>query len=72
MINLLPPQEKEKLLLEKTQKLVIVLTNSFIISLICLILILLSLKFYILKELAKKSSVLYDIKEENQAKDFLF
>src|SRR3989344_1475988 len=71
MINLLPPQEKERLSLEKTKKLAMVLANSFVISTVCLILILFSVKFYILKELIGEKSILSALKEENQVKDIL-
>lgn len=51
MINLLPPQEKEELVLQKYKRLVIVLGNMTLIILICLTLILFALKFYVLSEI---------------------
>lgn len=71
MINLLPPEEKERLILEKKKKLVIVLGNVIIISLICLILILFSLKFYILGEITSQKIALDNIEKKYQTPDFL-
>lgn len=48
MINLLPPEQKKELLLKKKIHLIIVLGSVFTIFIICLSLILLSLKFYLL------------------------
>jgi len=64
MINLLPPKEKEELLLQRNKKLVMVLGNTVLVVLVCLILILLSLKFYILSEISYQKSNL-DIAEKN-------
>lgn len=50
MINLLPPEEKEKLFLKKKEKLVIILGITVLVSLICLILILSSIKVYVATE----------------------
>ena len=52
MINLLPPKEKEELLLQKYKRLVIVLGNVFLISTICLALMLFALKYYVLSEIS--------------------
>lgn len=48
MINLLPPQEKKALTLIIREKLVVILGSVALIALVCLILVLLSLRFYIL------------------------
>ena len=72
MINLLPPSDKENLLSEKNKKLIMVLGNVILISLICLILVLLSVQFYILGETNYHKSVLDDIESKYQTKDFLF
>ncbi len=58
MINLLPPAERRGLLLEKRKKLTILLGNIGILSLICLALILLSLKFYILQDVRYHNNTL--------------
>ena len=71
MINLLPPKEKEELSLEGNKKLVIVLGNLVLISLVCLILILFSLKFYILKEISYQKIVLDNTEKKYQASNFL-
>jgi hypothetical protein len=52
MINLLPPKEKEELLLQKYKRLVVVLGNMVLISVVCLTLILFALKFYVLSEIS--------------------
>ena len=49
MINLLPPKEKKELQQERYKKLVAVLGFTFLVSLVCLALILYALKFYILQ-----------------------
>ena len=47
MINLLPPEEKEKILLEKKKRMVIILWILGLFFLVCLILILFSVKIYL-------------------------
>ena len=71
MINLLPPEEKTKLLSEKKKKLVVILGITAIIPLLCFILILLSLRFYILAEVNAQKIVLEQAKKEYQTPDFL-
>ncbi len=72
MINLLPPTEKEILLLEKRQRLVMVLGSVALMFLIFLILILLSVKFYILAEANYQDEILAAEKNKYQTPDFLF
>jgi hypothetical protein len=50
MINLLPLKEKRELVFVKRNRLFIVLGFAFLIFIICFILVLFSIKFYILKE----------------------
>lgn len=50
MINLLPQKEKDSLFLKRIRNLSIVLGSVLIIALLCLIFVLLSLKFYIMAE----------------------
>lgn len=69
MINLLPPQEKQKFILEKRGKLVAILGMIILISLICLILILLSIRFYILAETDYQKNTLNQLKKEEQTQD---
>src|SRR5258706_2737138 len=71
MINLLPPKKKEELLLEKTKKLVIILGITILIPLICFILFLLSIKFYLLAEVNSQQVMLEQTKEKYQTPDFL-
>jgi Tfp pilus assembly protein PilN len=47
MINLLPPLEKKKTLLESKRRLIIILWILLLFSIFCFILVLLSIKFYI-------------------------
>lgn len=71
LINLLSPKEKEELRLENNKKLAIVLGNVVLISLICLVLVLLSVKFYILEKFADQKATLDNAQEEYQISDFL-
>jgi len=72
MINLLPLKEKEELKIERNRKLVIVLGNVVVIFLVCLFLILFSLKFYILGEIVSQKTFLDDVEKKYQNKDILF
>ncbi|MBI2050161.1 MAG: hypothetical protein HYT35_01750 [Candidatus Staskawiczbacteria bacterium] len=72
MINLLPPQEKENLLLERDKKLAIVLGYTIIIPLICLSLILFSVKLYISGQANRQKSILLATQTKYQTSDFLF
>ena len=66
MINLLPPKQKEQLRLEGNKKLTIVLGNMVLVSLVSLVLVLFSLKFYILGQLVLQGSTLHDVEREYQ------
>jgi hypothetical protein len=70
MINLLPPEEKQKLLLENRGKLTTTLGIIVLVSLVCLTLILLSIEFYILAETNNQKNILEQAKKENQTPDF--
>lgn len=70
MINLLPPQEKEKLIFESNKKLIVVLGNMTLVSLVSLALVLFSLKFYILEQLVLQKGDLSNTESEYQSKDF--
>lgn len=72
MINLLPPEEKEQLLFEKNKKLVIVLGNVAIISLVCLALVLFSLKFYTLGESIYQKVILENAEKKSKDPNFLY
>ena len=72
MINLLPPIEKEEQLLNQYKKLTIVLGSVVTISLVCLVLILFALKFYILGEMNYQRIIFESTKSKYQTKDFLF
>ena len=71
MINLLPEKQKEELLFQKNRNLVVVLGSMAIIVLVCLALILLSLKFYILQIARSEESTLDETRSQYQTKDFL-
>ena len=71
MINLLPPKEKEEILQENNMSLVIVLGNIFVICLVCLALILFSLKFYILARVSSEEFFLNDAEKQYKTPDFL-
>jgi Tfp pilus assembly protein PilN len=64
MINLLPQNQKNELFLKKTSRLIMVLGITFLIFLVCLVLILFSLKFYILID------VFIQKEQETSQKDF--
>lgn len=71
MINLLPPQEKQKLILEKKRKVVVILGIIVIVSLVCLVFILTSIKFYILAETDAQKNILSEIIKRDQTSDIV-
>jgi Tfp pilus assembly protein PilN len=71
MINLLPPEEKQKLLIEKQGKLAIILGITILIPLCCFILILVAIRFYILGEVSTQKANLEQVKKEYETADFL-
>jgi len=70
MINLLPLEEKQKLLFKKKERMTIILGIVVLVFLICLTLILLSIKFYILAQTDYQRSALQQTKREYQTPDF--
>lgn len=71
MINLLPPIEKQKLSSEKKEKLIIIFGIVFLVALICLTLILLSIKFYVLAETDYQKDLLEQNRKVNQTSEFI-
>lgn len=71
MINLLPPAEKEEILIKKNERLIISLGSVLLIPLICLIMLLFALKFYVLGEIISQEVVFGDIDKKYQTADFL-
>jgi len=71
MINLLPPDEKQKLLLERKQKLIKIFVFIILVTLICFTLILLSIKFYVLAKVDYQSEAIEQIDGKNQSVDTL-
>lgn len=71
MINLLPPEEKQKLISQKRERLTAVLGTVILISLVCLILILLSIKFYILAATDYQRNALEQAERKYKTQDFV-
>jgi hypothetical protein len=71
MINLLPQEEKQKLLLAKKEKLFIIFGIVFFVFLVCFTLILLSIKFYILAETDYQKNILQQTEKEYQTQEFV-
>ena len=69
MINLLPQKEKDELLLKRIKNLVLVLGSIVVIALICLIFVLLSIKFYILTEVDSQKFLLQDTQKKYESPD---
>lgn len=70
MINLLPPAEKEKLFSEKKEKLTIILGIVISVALICLTLVLLAIKFYILTDTDYQKIILAQAQQQDRTPDF--
>ena len=71
MINLLPPEEKEKLFLKKKEKLIAILVIMVLVFLICLILILSSIKIHVADEANSQKIILEQVEKEYQTPNFL-
>ncbi len=72
MINLLPPKEKTELLLEQKKRLIIILGGIVLISLICLILVFLSIKFYLIGAVESQKIILEQVEKKQKMPDFSF
>lgn len=70
MINLLPLEEKQKLLYSKKEKLAVIWGIVILVSLVCLTLILLSIKFYVLAETDYQKNLLQQAEQKNKTSDF--
>jgi len=71
MINLLPIEEKRKILLRKKEKLALILGIVVLVALVCLILILLSIKFYILTETDSQKNSLAQVEKLKVSSDLM-
>ncbi len=71
MINLLPPEEKEGLRLQQVKKLVAILGSAVVVIIICLILILFSINYYILGEIISQKFSLEQAENRYKTSDFL-
>lgn len=71
MINLLPAEEKQKLISEKKEKLAIIWGIVVLVALICLTLILFSIKFYILAETDNQRFILGQTEKVLKTPDFI-
>lgn len=70
MINLLPPREKEILLMEKKKRMVIILWALVLFFLICLILILFSIKIYLQTQVESQKILLLEARKEFEQSEF--
>ncbi len=61
MINLLPPEQKNELVLKRKTRLIIVLGSAFTVFILCFVLVLLFIKFYLLVKLISS-----DVQEVNE------
>lgn len=68
--NLLPPKEKEILFKDQLKRLVIILGCETFIFLLCLFLVLSSIKFYILGETSSQKFFLNQAEAQNKSSDF--
>jgi hypothetical protein len=71
MINLLPLEDKQKLSLRNKEKLSVVLGIVALVSLVCLTLILLSIKFYILAKTDYQKNILEQAEKKYQTPEFI-
>lgn len=69
MINLLPPEEKNILLRKRTEKLVAVLSFVVLIPMLCLIILLVASKFYVLSEIVHQTGMLQEKKNRHLSFD---
>jgi len=67
MINLLPPKEKNDLFLKKIKNLVIILGGVILVFLICLILILTSIKFNLLSKISDQTYLSQETQNQYQS-----
>lgn len=69
MINLLPPEEKSILFRRRTEKLVAVLSFVVLIPILCLIILLIASKFYVLSEIVHQTEILQEKKNRHSDSD---
>jgi hypothetical protein len=71
MINLLPQEEKKAFYQEQAEKLIVVLGIVVFVGLVCLLLILLSVRLYILGQTASQKFVLEEAQKTAQSPEFI-
>lgn len=71
MTNLLPPEERGELILKNRERLAIVLGLIVLIFLVCLILILLSIRFYILTNVISQKNILNQVENNYKTPEFI-
>lgn len=71
MINLLPPQEKQKIFFIKNKKIAIIWGIIILVSLISLILVLLSIKFYVLAMTDEQKDILNQVQQKSMSQEFV-
>jgi hypothetical protein len=69
MINLLPPIEKNKLASEMKEKILFIWSIIILSALVCLTLILLAIKFYLLADVDYQNNILKEARQEDQSQD---
>ena len=70
MINLLPPKEKEVLFMEQTRKLVVILGTIVLIAIVCLVLVLLPVYFFVLGDVESQKIFLKEAEDKYKTEDF--
>jgi hypothetical protein len=71
MINLLPPEDRQILFYEQTKRLAMILGNVVLLSMVCMILILLSVYFFIAGNSNGQVFLLRQITRDYQTSDFV-
>ncbi len=69
MINLLPPKEKKELFLKKVKRMIIIWGTVILVTLLCLILILFSIRIYIFGKAESQKIILEQTKKEYDVSD---
>lgn len=71
LINLIPSKEKRELRLVRAKQLTIVLGNMIVIVLVCLVLVIFFLKFYLLTQTAYQKAILETVQQKYETADFM-
>ena len=71
MINLLPPEEKQELHLQQVKKLIVTLGTAIMVIVICLILVLFSVNYYVLGRAISQKAILDQAASQYETAEFL-